>query len=47
MLYAPYKTGTYPNFRQHWCPMLGKPRTLLCCLADGHGRNADWIGNWK
>jgi len=27
--------------------ILGKLRTPLCCLADGHGRKADWTGNWK
>jgi len=40
VLYAPYKklTQIFGNVR---CPLLGKPSTPLCCLADLHGRKTD------
>jgi len=31
-------TQIFGNVR---CPIMGKPRTPLCCLADGLGRKAD------
>jgi len=33
VMYTPYKTRTSQIFGNARCPILGKPRTPLCCLA--------------
>jgi len=38
-MYAPYKKRTSQIFGNVWCPILGEPRTPLCCLVTDMEEN--------
>ena len=44
-MYAAYKKRTSQIFGNFRCPMLGKPRTPLCCLATVMEEKQTEIGN--